>query len=97
MSHELAARMTAWRHYLHNHPELSCQETGTASYVCAQLTAMGIPHWGGIGGHGVVAQLARGEGRSIGLRADMDALPIRECTGVSYASLHERGDACLRP
>jgi len=50
---------------------------------------MGIPHWGGIGGHGVVAQLARGEGRSIGLRADMDALPIRECTGVSYASLHE--------
>jgi amidohydrolase len=89
MSYELAARMTVWRHHLHHHPELSCQETGTAAYVCTQLSALGIPHWGGIGGHGVVAQLTRGEGASIGLRADMDALPIKESTGATYASCHE--------
>jgi amidohydrolase len=88
MSYDLAARMTAWRHHLHSHPELSCQETGTAAYVCAQLDALGISYTAGIGGHGVVARLERGEGRSIGLRADMDALPINETTGVSYASSH---------
>ena len=88
MSYDLAARMTAWRHHLHSHPELSCQETGTAAYVCAQLDSLGIPYTAGIGGHGIVARLARGEGRSIGLRADMDALPINETTGASYASCH---------
>ena len=88
MSFDLAASMTAWRHHIHSHPELSCQETGTAAYVCAQLDTLGIPYTAGIGGHGVVAQLVRGEGGRIGLRADMDALPIHETTGVSYASSH---------
>ncbi len=88
MSYDLAARMTVWRHHLHSYPELSCQETGTAAYVSAELEALGIPHWGGIGGHGIVAQLVRGQGRSIGLRADMDALPIAETTGAVYASCH---------
>jgi amidohydrolase len=86
MSYDLSARMMAWRHHLHSRPELSCQETDTASYVCAQLGALGIPYTAGIGGHGVVAQLARGEGSRIGLRADMDALPIQETTGLGYAS-----------
>lgn len=82
-----ASQLTAWRRYLHTHPELSRQEVGTAAFVCAQLEAMGIPYEAGIGGHGVVATLARGgSNRSVGLRADMDALPIQEATGKPYAS-----------
>ncbi len=88
MSFDLAARMTAWRHHLHSYPELSCQETGTAAYVCEQLDVLGIAYTAGIGGHGVVAQLVRGGGRRIGLRADMDALPIHETTAAPYASRH---------
>lgn len=82
-----ASQMTAWRHYLHAHPELSCKEAGTSAYVCAQLDDLGIPYESGIGGYGVVATLKRGSSnRSVGLRADMDALPIPEATGKPYAS-----------
>lgn len=81
------SQLTAWRHYLHAHPELSREEKGTAAFVRAQLDEMGIPYESGIGGHGVVATLSRrGSNRSVGLRADMDALPIREATGKPYAS-----------
>lgn len=81
------SQLTSWRHYLHAHPELSKQEAGTASFVCAQLEAMGIPYEADVGGHGVVATLVRGNSnRSVGLRADMDALPIHETTGKAYAS-----------
>jgi hippurate hydrolase len=87
MPDDLAMQMAEWRHYLHVHPELSCQETGTAAYVCAQLAALGIPYTAGIGGHGVVGLLARGaSNRSVGLRADMDALPIMEAPGGAYTS-----------
>ncbi len=86
MSYDLAAGMVAWRHHLHRHPELSCQEMDTAAFVCTQLAALGIPYTAGIGGHGVVAQLKRGEGVGVGLRADMDALPVVENSGAAYAS-----------
>jgi hippurate hydrolase len=88
MSYDLAACMTRWRHHLHSYPELSCQETETADYVCTQLKTLGIPFTAGLGGFGIVAQLVRGNGRSIGLRADMDALPIKETTTAPYASRH---------
>jgi hippurate hydrolase len=89
MPFDLTERLTTWRHHLHAHPELSLQESATAAYVRAQLSELGIAHEGGIGGHGVVATIARGAGnRSVGLRADMDALPIEETTGVQYASRH---------
>ncbi|OZB38671.1 MAG: amidohydrolase [Acidiphilium sp. 34-60-192] len=78
--------LTPWRHHLHRHPELSCQEQNTAQFVCARLGELGIPFEAGIGGHGVVASLRRGGNRSVGLRADMDALPIHEATGASHAS-----------
>ncbi len=82
--------MRAWRHHLHAHPELSCHEAATAAYVCAQLGALGVPHWGGVGGHGVVGVIERGSGgRAVGLRADMDALPILETTGLGHASRHQ--------
>lgn len=87
MPFDLAAQLTAWRHHLHENPELSRQESATAAFVCAALAEMGIAHTAGIGGHGVVATLTRqGSNRSVGLRADMDALPIMEATGAPYAS-----------
>lgn len=83
----LSANLTAWRRHLHAHPELSLQEHGTAKFVCERLREIGIPFTAGVGGTGVVATLTRGDlKRSVGLRADMDALPITETTGLPYAS-----------
>ena len=83
----LAQTLTAWRRHLHAYPELSRQEAETAAYIQARLTELGVPFQAGIGGHGVVATISRGaSNRSVGLRADMDALPIAETTGKPYAS-----------
>lgn len=80
-------QVRAWRQHLHAHPELSLQESATAAFVSARLTEMGIAHETGIGGHGIVARLHRsGSNRSVGLRADIDALPIAETTGLAHAS-----------
>lgn len=87
MTPDLHQRVIAWRRHLHAHPELSLQETATAAFVQEKLTELGIPFEAGIGGHGIVATLTRGHARSrVGLRADMDALPITEDTGLPYAS-----------
>ncbi|HQT64721.1 MAG: amidohydrolase [Acidocella sp. 20-57-95] len=76
-----------WRHHLHAHPELSLHESATAAFVCEQLDKLGIGFTAHIGGHGVVATISRaGSNRSVGLRADMDALPIMEATNAPYAS-----------
>jgi amidohydrolase len=83
----LATRLAGWRRHLHAHPELSRHEAETAGFVCARLEELQIPYERGIGGHGIVATLQRGRSnRSVGLRADMDALPIQETTGLPYAS-----------
>lgn len=76
------------RRHLHRHPELSFAEQETAAYLAAQLREMGYEPQTGIGGHGIKAVLAggRGAGRTIALRADMDALPIHEETGLPFAS-----------
>jgi hippurate hydrolase len=71
---------------LHAHPELSLQETRTASIVAAQLTALGYQVTAGVGGTGVVGVLHNGPGPTALLRADMDALPVQEQTGLPYAS-----------
>src|SRR3954471_24903805 len=87
MDKELHDRVTGWRRYLHQNPELSLQEQNTAAFVAETLRALGIPFATGVGGNGVVATLTRGaSNRSVGLRADMDALPITETTGLPYAS-----------
>lgn len=84
---ELHQKLTEWRRHLHAHPELSLQEKATAAFVQDRLTELGIPFEAGIGGHGIVATLTRGHARSrVGLRADTDALPIAEDTGLPYAS-----------
>jgi amidohydrolase len=87
MDEETAATLGAWRRHLHAHPELSTEERETASFVAARLAELGIPFAAGVGGHGVVATLARaGSERSVALRADMDALPIPEETNLAHAS-----------
>lgn len=71
---------------LHQHPELSHQEHRTAAAVAERLTQFGFTVTTGIGGTGVVGVLRNGDGPSVLLRADMDALPVREDTGLPYAS-----------
>lgn len=74
-----------YRH-LHAHPELSGQEAQTARRVAEELSAAGCCVTAGVGGHGVVGVFENGPGPVLMLRADMDALPIQEETGLSYAS-----------
>ena len=87
MDRSLAETLTGWRRHLHAHPELTLHEKETAAFVCARLSDLGVPFVAGVGGHGIVATISRGaSNRSVGLRADMDALPITETTGLPYAS-----------
>lgn len=79
--------MAGWRHEFHQHPELGFEERYTSGRVADLLTSFGVEVHRGVGQTGVVGVLQRGNGqRSIGLRADMDALPIQEANGFSYKS-----------
>jgi amidohydrolase len=71
---------------LHAHPELSMQEHRTAEHVASRLHDAGFEVTTGVGTTGVVGVLRNGDGPTVALRADMDALPVREGTGLSYAS-----------
>jgi amidohydrolase len=71
---------------IHAHPELSMQETRTAGVAADRLRASGFEVSTGIGKTGVVGLLRNGEGPTVMLRADMDALPVKEATGLPYAS-----------
>jgi hippurate hydrolase len=87
MDKTLHDRLTGWRRHLHANPELTLHERETAAFVQARLAELGVPFTAGIGGNGVVATISRGQSnRSVGLRADMDALPIQETSGVPHAS-----------
>jgi hippurate hydrolase len=78
---------------LHQHPELSHQEQRTAERVAGQLQQYGCTVQAGIGGTGVVGILSNGDGPTVLLRADMDALPVKEDTGADYASTETARDA----
>ena len=78
---------------LHRHPELSHQEQRTAAAVAERLRGCGFDTSTGIGGTGVVGVLSNGTGPRVLLRADMDALPVREATGLDYASTVTAADA----
>ena len=77
------AQVVEWRRDLHRHPELGNRETRTAQVVADHLRALGLEPRTGIGPTGVVAVLKGGRpGPRIALRADMDALPVTEATGL---------------
>ena len=83
----MESEITAWRRDIHAHPELGFEENRTAEFVARKLEEFGIQVFRGIGKTGVVGVLKVGnETRSIGLRADMDALPIQERNGFDYKS-----------
>ncbi|MBL9123202.1 MAG: amidohydrolase [Planctomycetaceae bacterium] len=71
---------------LHQAPELSLQEVRTSELLAAELTALGAQVTRGLGGHGVVGTVENGPGKTVMVRADMDALPVVEATPVPYAS-----------
>jgi amidohydrolase len=90
----LQSQMVAWRRDIHQNPELSGQETRTARLVAEHLRSLGMTVKTGVGGHGVVGVLKGGRpGKVVALRADMDALPVAEATGLPFAS---RAKARLR-
>jgi hippurate hydrolase len=84
-----AAAIVAVRRDIHAHPELCFQEVRTADLVAAKLTEWGIPVHRGLGGTGVVGIVKNGtSSRALGLRADMDALPMQEFNTFPHASKH---------
>ncbi len=86
---KIGVQVVAWRHHLHEHPELSNRETATGQMVAEHLRSLNLDEVRtGIAGHGVVGVLRGGQGgdRVIALRADIDALPIKEESGVDFAS-----------
>src|ERR1044072_7078033 len=76
---------------LHRHPELAFQEQRSAPRLAVRLKAAGFETAEGLGGTGVVGLLRNGDGPTVLLRADMDALPVEERTGLDYASTTEGG------
>jgi amidohydrolase len=78
---------------IHQHPELSMQEHRTAGMAAERLEAAGFDVTRGVGGTGVVGVLRNGDGPTVMLRADMDALPVEEATGLPYASTATATDA----
>ena len=79
--------VVAIRRHLHMHPELSNEEQNTMTYISEYLTGLGIPNTANVGGHGVVGIIGDPKAAfAVGIRADIDALPIQEQTGVPYAS-----------
>ncbi len=78
MDPTLHQTLTTWRRHLHANPGLTLNEGATAAFVAEKLREMGVAVTTGVGGHGVVGTIGRGGNRSVGLRGDMDALPIQE-------------------
>jgi len=91
-----ATDLVDWRRHLHARPELAFDETETAAFVADKLRSLDIEVTEGLGGTGVVGRLSKGTSdRSIGLRADMDALAITEANTFAHASRHKgRMHAC---
>lgn len=83
---EITPDLIGIRRHLHMHPELSLQESNTAKLVADELDALGLTYRSGIGGHGVAALIGLGNGRVVGVRGDMDALPIAEKSGSPFSS-----------
>jgi metal-dependent amidase/aminoacylase/carboxypeptidase family protein len=103
-SAELLARANAihedirtWRRTIHRYPELTFTEQRTAGLVNATLVDLGIATETEVAKTGVVGHIRGGDGPVVGLRADMDALPIQEVNGAEFDSTRARHHARLRP
>lgn len=84
---EIAPRVVTWRRDIHQHPELSFQETRTSALVAAHLKSLGLDVQTDVGGNGVVGILRGGRpGPVVALRADMDALPVTELVDLPFKS-----------
>ena len=87
---DLQQQMVSWRHYLHQHPELSFNEQVTSDYIASVLLEHNIEIHRGLAVTGIVATVhGKKPGKSIGLRADMDALPIQELNEFDHKSVHD--------
>jgi len=97
LTHDHIAQLTALRHELHRHPEVSGQERATAERITSELKALGADRiWQGLGGHGVAAEfLGAGSGPTVLLRCELDGLPIHEISDLPYRSATEgQGHLC---
>lgn len=83
---DLHREMTLWRRHLHAHPEVAFEEHATAAFVAERLAGFGIAVVGGLARTGLVGTLENGGGPAIGLRADLDALPIGEENSFAHRS-----------
>ena len=87
---ELHEQMVTWRHYIHKHPELSFKEEMTSDFIASVLESNNIEMHRGLAVTGIVATVhGTKKGKAIGLRADMDALPLQERNEFSHKSIHD--------
>ena len=85
---DIHQRITEIRHDIHMHPEIRFSEERTAGVVESFLDEIGVPH-ARCAGTGVVAVIGKGDGHIVGLRSELDALPMPDLSGLPYASIHE--------
>ena len=85
----LLGEVKQWRQQIHSQPELGFKEFKTSSFIIDKLKSFGIEVHQGLGGTGVVGVLKNGSGPTIGIRADIDALPIKEQNDIAHKSTHE--------
>lgn len=85
----LLGEVKQWRQHIHSQPELGFKEFKTSSFIVDKLKSFGIEVHQGLGGTGVVGILKKGSGPTIGIRADIDALPIKEQNDIEHKSTHE--------
>ena len=90
---DLIPEMNQWRHYIHENPEIAYEEHNTSDFIAAKLTEFNIEIHRGLGGTGIVGVIhGKDNGaskRSLGIRADIDALPMTEKTNLSYSSKND--------
>ena len=93
---DIAHQLTAWRRHIHQNPELRMDTPLTEKFICETLASFGIPLIrSGVGGHGVAAVIHGAKpGKCLAIRVDCDALPIREETGLPFASVDGNMHAC---
>lgn len=96
LAHDVAADVVKWRRDLHQIPEVGQYLPQTSKYVCSQLDDMGVEYETGVGLESAIVATVKGnrKGRCIALRADMDGLPVKEETRLSFASVNGNMHAC---